>query len=259
MAYNNNNNGNNKVFEPNYYAKTYFNNYEAELGLSITFGSGLIKIAIRNAPKESGSDRNDIISASLTGLKASLFVDALNHMEKDITDGIAEGRSYGTSSGMGDIVKAIAITVEDGKKKLVIAKVDTAGTVSEKTVYTFESNVNYYMTWNNFDKMKYGKEYDNELEYQMFKNTLIDFARNISGASAYGGLYLNRYEANREHTRINQIMDKLGINVAQSRNNSFQRSENSFFNGSNNTGNKNSEHVTYSDIESMLGGSEDDD
>jgi len=258
MDNNNRNNNNGKVFEPNYYAKTYFTNYEKEKALNITFGAGLMKVTIRNSPKDSNGDRSDIISASLTGLKAQLLVNAMEHMEKDIADGIAEGRSYGTSVGMGDVVKAIAFTYMDGKKSLVIAKVDTTGNVSEKTEYEFATDVNYYMTWDNFDLMKYGKQFDNNIEYNMFKNTLIDFSRNISGAAAYGGLYLNRYERSRDNSKISAIMDKLGITIRQN-NNNYQRSENSYFNSHNgSSGNKNSEHINYSDIESMLGAEDDE-
>lgn len=257
MAFNNNGNGNNKVFEPNYYAKTYYTNYEAERALNITYGAGLMKLTIATRPKDNSTERTDLITTALTGLKAQLLVNAMEQMESDIATGEAEGKSYGTSTGMGDVVKAIAFTVVDGKKQLVMAKVDSTGNISDKTVYEFAQDTNYYMTWDDFDRMKFAKQFDNQIEYNMLKNTLIDFARNISGAAGYGTLYLDRYERNRDHGKVNQIMDKLGINVAKG-NGGFQRSENNYFNNNAGSGNKSSEHKSFADIESMLNLEDDD-
>lgn len=245
---------NNKVFEPNYYAKTYLVNYDKNMVVNVTFGSGLMKVAIANRG-DGTSKTEDIISASLTGLKAQILVNAINEMERDIAAGLAEGKAYGTSVGMGDVVKAIAFSVIDGKKCLVIAKVDKEGTVSDKTVFEFAQDTNYFMSWDDFDRMKFAKNYQNDIEFNMLKNILIDFSRNISGAAGYGTLYLNRYEQNRDRNKITLIMDKLGISVKQG-GQSYQRSGNDYF--SNNGGNKNSEHKSLSEIEDFLSGSEDD-
>lgn len=261
MALGNNggaNNNNGKIFEPNYYAKTYITNYEKNTTVNVTFGSGLMKVAIANRSADSGKTE-EIISASLTGLKAQLLVSAIDQMEKDIEAGVAEGKAYGTSVGMGEVVKAIAFAVENGNKSLIIAKVNTSGTVSEKTVYEFSKDANFYMSWDNFDTMKFAKNYDNEVEFTMLKNTLIDFARNISGAAAYGGLYLNRYEQTRDRNKINAIMDKLGISTRQG-GQSYQRAENNFFNSNNGStgGNRSSEHKTLDEIDSMFSGDDDE-
>lgn len=251
MALNDNNNKG--VYDPNYYSKTYLTNYNTNMSINVTFGSGLMKVSINKRSNDGKTE--EIISAALTGLKAQLLVNAMNQMEADIEAASAEGRSYGTSVGMGDIVKAVAFTVEDGQKKFVIAKVDKEGTISEKTVFEFSIDTNYFMSWDDFDRMKFAKKYDNDLEYTLFKNMLIDFSRNVSGAAGYGTLYLNRYENNRNWTRMNQIMDKLGINVARG-GQSYQRSGNNFFNNDGN--NRSSEHKSLSDIADLLGGSEDD-
>ena len=253
MALNDNNN-NNKVFDPNYFSKTYMVNYNTNMSINVTFGSGLMKVAI--SKRDDSGKTEDIISAALTGLKAQLLVNAMNQMEADIETGSAEGKAYGTSVGMGDIVKAVAFTVEDGQKKFVIAKVDKEGTVSEKTVFEFAVDANYFMAWDDFDKMKFAKNYDNNVEYNMFKNMLIDFSRNVSGAAGYGTLYLNRYENNRNWNRMNQIMDKFGINVSRG-GQSFQRSNNSFFNN-NDGNNRSSDHKSLSEIEDFLNAPEDD-
>jgi hypothetical protein len=248
------NNNNAKIFEPSYYAKTYFNNYETNMSINITYSSGLMKLSIGNRSSENGRSE-EIINASLTGLKAQLLVNAMDQMEKDIIDGTAEGKSYGTSVGMGDVVKAVAFTVENGEKKFIIAKVSKDGHVSEKTTYTFAKDSNYFMDWTDFDAMKFSKHFDNDIEITLLKNALADFSRGLSGAAAYGGLYLNRYEQGRDRNKISSIMDKLGISVRQG-GQSYNRSNSNYF--SNTEGNRSSEHKSFADIDSMLG-SEDDD
>ena len=55
---------------------------------------------------------------------------------------------------------------------------------------------------------------------------------------------------------MNQVMDKLGINVSRG-GQSFQRSNNSFFNN-NDGNNRSSEHKSLSEIEDFLNAPEDD-
>lgn len=249
------NDNNAKTFEPAYYAKTYINNYSNNTVINVTYSSGLMKISIANRDSSNGKTE-EIINASLTGLKAQILVNALDQMERDIENGEAEGKAYGTSVGMGEVVKAVAFTVIGGDIKFLIAKVDKEGKVSDKTIYEFPKETDYYMSWSNFDSMDFNRVYDDKIQYNMLKNILKDFARNISGAAAYGGLYLNRYEQNRDRGKITRIMDKLGINV-QSGGQNYQRSNDSYFNNYSGGGNKTSEHKEFTDIEDMFG-SEDD-
>lgn len=261
MALNDNNNSN-KIYDPTYYAKTYATNYDTNKTINVTFSGGLMKVAIANKLPNTAKTE-DIISASLTGLKARLLVEAMDQMEKEIEAGTAEGKSYGVSVGMGDVVKVIAFENHDDVKHLVIAKVDAAGNVSDKTVFEFGKS-NYFMSWDNFDTMKYNRNYDINIDYDMIKNALTDFSRNICGAAAYGGLYMSRFENHKDRTKIDTIMDKLGITVRHSQ--QPYRSENNFFNNNNNSisnsygngGNKNSEHKTLEDIDAMFGGGDED-
>lgn len=261
MAFGDNNtsNNNNKNYEPNYYGKSYMSNYEDHTSVEFTYGSGLMEVSI-NRRSEDGK-REKLIGAHLTGLKAQLLVTAITKLEDAIENGVTDNAYFGTSVGMGEIVKTIAVGVEKGVKVLIICKVDGSGTISEKNVYRFVNGANYYMTWEKFDTMEYTKKYDDSIEFTMFKNAIIDFSRNISGAAGYGTLYLDRYERSKEHNRISTIMDKLGISIRPA-NNNYTR--NSFFNNdsssnSSNRGNMNSEHKSFSDIEDMLSsGSEED-
>ena len=59
--YGNNNNGasnnNNKVYDNTYYAKTYFNNYDDNKSLDISYSAGLMKITIND--KSSGDGKKE--------------------------------------------------------------------------------------------------------------------------------------------------------------------------------------------------------
>ena len=255
MAFGDNNN--NKNFEPTYYGKSYVSNFNDNTSVEFSFGSGLMEVSI-NKRNEDGK-REKLIGAHLTGFKAQLMVKAIESLEAAIADGATDNAYFGTSVGIGEIVKSIAVGVEDGTKVLIICKVDKEGNISEKNVYKFANGANYYMSWKNFDSMDFSKNFDDSIEFTMFKNAIADFARNVSGAAGYGTLYLDRYERSKEHSRINSIMDKLGISVRQNSNNNYNRSNNSFFSNSNsNKGNMNSEHKSFSDIEDMLNSPEDD-
>lgn len=255
MAFGDNNNSN-KVFDPTYYGKSYVSDYDNGTGVEFSYSGGLMKLSMFKRDAGNSGRKEEIISASLTGLKAHLLVEAMNKLDSDVKDGNAEGHVYGITSGMGETVKVVGFGVEDGKKYFVIAKVNSQGGMSEKTVYKFTSGVNYYMDWSNFDSMKYSRIHDDEVEYIMFKNALADFSRNISGAAGYATLFMNKYEHNKDMNKINQIMDKLGISI-KTNNASYDRSANNFFSNNNSVGNTNSEHKTYSDIEEMLGGGDD--
>lgn len=248
---NGSNNGNNKVYDNTYYAKTYFNNYDENKSLDISYSAGLMTITINQ--KTSDGKKEEIIKASLTGLKAGILASAIESMEKDIETGSAEGRTYGVQSGMGDVVKVIGTTVNNGSKQIIIAKVDKSGNVSEKTFFTFPLGVDYFMSWSNFDNMDFTKSYEDNMQFSMFKNILTDFSRNISGAAGYGTLYLNKYEQNRDRGRMVAVMEKLGVSVKSAVN----RSRDNFFNNNDGGGNRYSEHKTSADLDAMLGDDED--
>jgi hypothetical protein len=84
----------------------------------------------------------------------------------------------------------------------------------------------------------------------MFKNALIDFARNISGAAGYGTLYLNRYQDSNVSNKISAICGKLGINTNNNTNRSY--SGGFFTNNDNGGNNPTSQHRSYDEIASMI-------
>jgi type IV secretory pathway TraG/TraD family ATPase VirD4 len=86
----------------------------------------------------------------------------------------------------------------------------------------------------------------------MFKNALIDFARNISGAAGYGTLYLNRYQDSSMSTKISAICGKLGINTNTNTNRSYNSGGGFFTNNDNSGNNPTSQHRSYDEIASMI-------
>jgi hypothetical protein len=196
--------------------------------------------------QEDGGRYNDEISASLTPKKAAIIVDQLSKFEA------GEEGVFGTVLGMGEVQTAIGFQMIDGTKYLRIAKVDKTGRIENQRTFTFPSGVDASIHWSDFENMKFTRSYNDDLDYIMFKNALIDFARNMSGAAGYGTLYLNRYQEGFISSRISAICGKLGINTTGNNSGNRNYSNNGYFNNTNNNSNASSQHRSYEEISSMI-------
>ena len=246
MAQFNNNNQNNNsksVGSTTYYSGLRIRNYTDNNAISINFSNGLMKVSI-SKPDENNRFQ-DVISASLSPKKAAIMVDQIEKLG-DSEDGV-----LGTVLGMGEVQTAIGIQRRDGINYLRIAKVDKTGNITDQGSFTFQTNADPSYRWSDFDHMKFTKSYNNDIDFDMFKNALIDFARNISGAAGYGTLYLNRYQDSSMSNKISAICGKLGINTNTNTNRSYNGG--GFFTNNDNGGNNpTSQHRSYDEIASMI-------
>ena len=234
-----------KNFEPTYYSNLGPRNYDNHTAIGISFSTGLMKIAIQ---KENEQHKYDtMIEASLPPKKATILLHEMNAMEESGGD---DSRACGVVVGLSSVQTAIAFQIVNGVKHLRIAKVNQDGSIKEQKAYEFANGVDSGLQWSDFDSMKYSKDIIDDIDYVMLKAAIEEFARGQSGAYAYGAFYMNRYSEKSLSTRVNAIMDKLGIE-RQSGNSNFQRGGGFFSEGSNNSAAR-SEHKSYSDISSML-------
>lgn len=248
--FNNNNNqqGNNgnsrNANNTSYYSGLRITNYNEGNAITMGFSNGLMKIAI-SRPDENNRYQEEI-AAFLTAKKAAIFVDQLSKLEA------GEEGVFGTVLGMSEVQTAIGMVVKDDIKYLRIAKVDKNGIIQEQRTFAFSKNTDPGYRWSDFDNMKYTKTYNDEIDYTMFKNTLIDFSRNMSGAAGYGTLYLNRYQDNSMSARIAAICGKLGVNTGNGGNSNRSYGGGYFSGNDSNRGNATSQHRSYDEISSMI-------
>ena len=234
---NNSNRNNSNIIT--YYSGLRIRNYNDSTAINISYSSGLMKISIG----KQGNDNKyeDELSASITPKKAAILVDQLSHFEA------GEEGVFGIVLGLGEVQTAVGFQKIDDNKYLRIAKVDKNGTITDQRTFTFPAGSDPSYRWSDFDNMKFTRSYNDDIDYMMLKNAIIDFARNMSGAAAYGGLYMNRYQEGANNNKIAAICGKLGISTG---NNNRNYSNNGYF--SNNNSNTTSQHRSYDEISSMI-------
>ncbi len=236
-----NNSNNNGRYDPSYYSGLKIKNYDSKTAIGIVFTSGLMNISIQKED-ESTHKYEDIIKASLTGKKALILLHEMDLMEADEAE---VTKAYGVTLGLGDVQTAFAFQKVNGTKYMRIAKVNSDGSIKDQKSFEFANGVDSGVQWSDFDRMSFGKDVVDDIDYIMLKNTIEDFSRNLSGAAGYGQIYLNRYDQSSMTNKVNAIMDKLGIE-RRSNNSNYGSGNNGFFN------NANSEHKSMSQYSSML-------
>ena len=247
----NSNNNQNKSTSAQYYSNLRIRNYESKTGIGIVFSGGLMNISIQKENEQHKYE--DIIKASLPPKKAMILLREMDAMEKAKQ---SDSKTYGVTLGLSDVQTAIAFQIVNGKKYLRIAKVNPDGSIADQKSFEFADGVDVGLQWSDFDSMKFTKDTVDGIDYEMLKTAIEEFARGQSGAYAYGGLYLDRYQQASLGNKINSIMDKLGIE-RMSNNSNYQRSNNGYFTASGgNVGS--SEHKSFSQISSMLDGDDED-
>ena len=231
-----NKDGNNKYEAPTVYAPVRFRNPEATTDpseLSFSFWKNMLKVVISPKLEERAGDQyvmydhNSQNNASilLSPMKAKMFHDDIIHMMED--DGID---STGVTSGASGL-----ITFSNGKEfgvdgyMLVIRKLDENGNVQSSYSYQF-NKPEYYFSVRNYNESSH--DYDrishDNMEINYFLQLLEDFSNSQNFAYAYSNIDAGRFNFGRINTKIEMVMDKLGIENKPSNNNYNNR--NSFFN-----------------------------
>lgn len=237
-------NGNNKLFENTYYSRIGFKDYENKLKLGFQYKSGMLVVNI-SKEKNNGFEFETLVEIFVTPTKAKILSKLIKEYDKEFDNGsIIAGRGYGINAGMGEIVSILVLTVnEDGNRMITIGKVDGNGKYVEKVDYVFNTNFHYGLVWDNINNMDCTKQYDNDVEYNLFVDTINSFADASNGAIAYSVADLTRYDTKSILSKMNPIYDKLGIE----RNN--RSSGNNFFNSrGDNSSSGSAQHKSYDEM-----------
>ena len=201
-----------------YYTPTYYSQYGTgnEKGvdpssLSYTFFNRMLKISISPLKLDNGGkvayDHDNADSIWLTHSKARMFY---NEIKKVLNGEITNG---GVNSGDEGLIRFI-----DGKELgvnsycLVINKIDSqSGQTNASYAYEFKTNHHYAIENFNPNDASHKKVIYKNLEVEQLLDMLKTYYEAMTGAVAYTVMDANRYETNRNNTKIDLIMSKLGV------------------------------------------------
>lgn len=214
-----NNNDDKKFFEPVVYSPYNTSNTDGvdPSALSFQFFRGLLKISISpmkpNAKQGDQSiwDHENAAAVYLTHTKARILADEVRAVMA--TDSINNSGVPTGSEGL--------ISFSNGKELgatspcLIIRKINNeTGEVISSYAYQFKTT-HYSIRNFNPSTSKYDTMYHENLEINQFLTILDEYATAISGAQAYSTLYAFKYEIQKNKTKMELIMDKLGIESPQ--------------------------------------------
>lgn len=232
---------NNKNYDPTVYSPIKFKNPDAVTDpseLSFSFWKNMLKVTIspkiepRPEDKYVMYDHNpqNNISILLNPVKAKMFHDEIIAM---LEDGGKTINNVGVNSGLNGL-----ITLSNGKEfgvdgyMLVIRKLDENGATQSSYSYQF-NNPEYYMTIRDFDESSrgYNKQYHERVEIDYLLVMLESFYRDQTYTTAYTIIDAEKYNFNRLNTKIELVMDKLGIPKTSGNGNGGRGNSSSFFSG----------------------------
>ena len=231
-----NKDNNNKNYDPTVYVATRFRNPEADTypsELSFSYWSNMLKMTISPKMESNPGDTyamydhnsQNNISILLNPIKAKIFHDEIIEMMN--SEGID---SVGVVSGQNGIV-----TLSNGKEfgvdgyMLVMRKLDENGNTVSSYSYQF-NKPEYYFSVRDFNEQThdYTRTPHERVEIDFLLNTLEQFYLSQNYAVAYTVVNSLKYDASRTKTKLDLIMDKLGIEKYD-KSNSGQGSRSSFF------------------------------
>ena len=206
---NNDSNQRNGLYDRTYYSRYRFKN--EDLGLGITYRSGLFVLEINQA--DSNYKITPVIAIHLSPMKAHLLNEEIKKFKKYLSEGkIKENVAFGVNAGLGEKVSYIDFHSNSKKEILLtIGKFDDKGQIIESHTYTFKQDYNYALEWKDISKMSIEKVYYNTSELDILHNAIADFSRSMSGAFGYAAADLTRYDTQRILGKMDPIFDKLGI------------------------------------------------
>lgn len=250
----NNNNGSNKSnYENSYFSRIKFSNRDQKLSLGFSFWKGLLKISISEEEVSStGVKYNEVSAIHLSPMKAKLLHGILVN---EILTG-KKDQCFGINTGMGETQSLITFGYNNDDVYVSICKLSPEGVISNEAVFTFNTNYHYDIAYNDFKKMYFVQNFRNMAEIEMFATVLEEYVKSITGAIGYGVMDMIRFDMSRVNTKLDLMMDSMGIE----RKSSYQPSgsaSNSYFNkngaaSSTNSNRGRSEHRSLEDMDDML-------
>lgn len=241
----------NKLFENTYYSRVGFKDYENKLRLGFNFKSGMLVVDL--SKEKEGFAYDTLLGVFVTPTKSKILLAEIAAFEKYLEEGGCDPeRGFGINSGMGEIVSVLILHVnEDGKKTITLGKVDGNGKYTEKYDYVFATDFHYGLNWNNINNMDCEKVFNNDVEFEMFVETIKQFSISSNGAMAYSVADLTRYDTRAILNKMNPIFDKLGIDRSRGGNGN-SGSSNNFFNRNESRNGGSSQHKSYDELEDGL-------
>ena len=223
--------------------------------LNFTFCIGMLKMSI--SPKKPGDqiafDHDKAIGVYLTHVKAKMLSDEIKYMLKH------KGEVHNVSVSTG---KDGLVTFSDGqelqtnKYTLLIRTIDENGVPT--TNYAYEFKDDYHFSMRNYDPNNpsaYDKVMHDTIEIDMFLNLLDEYYRAWTGADGYIVANSLKYWNSKVNTKIESIMEKMGIDITKNGNYSHKQNNNSFFN--NNSGNNNYRQSSLDELSNAMNTPED--
>lgn len=193
--------------------------------LKFKFWAGKVVVSINmgESNQQQGFKYNETIASFLTPIKAKIMAEELTKFKAD-----PKSNPVGVVSG-GDPSTCLTF-LRDGDNVVVdIRKVDGKGKVTASDRFTIQKDYHYSVSYKNYDKLDFTKNFYNDIELQAIIDIFNNFYNACNGANAYSVLDMSRFNYSRLRSNTEAIMDKLGIQRYSSRG-----SGNSFFNNSNN-------------------------
>ena len=220
MAFGNSDNNNKRYYDPTVYSQYGTSNSEGvdPSALSFQFYNGMLKLSITPMkPNANPNDKNiwdkdNAVAVWITWFKAKMLYDEIKYVLENPDTCFNAAVSIGAES---------LISFSTGKELgvsspcLIIRKVNhETGEVMSTYAYQFKDNYNGYSSVRNYDPSNpNGFESHNykNLEVENLLTLLKQYYESSSGAYAYANLYAARYDIQKNNTKMELIMEKLGI------------------------------------------------
>lgn len=254
--YNNNSNGNNKSSDTTYHSRFKVRSKDGKRVLSISFWSGLLVIDISDVDTNNGFKTNSLESIRLSPNKAKILANELLLLKEYMKEKkVDPNRAFGVNSGLGAEVPYIGFSsLNDDERTVVvtIGRIDNSGNIISSQTFNFNSKDYWYaLEWEDITNMKVERAAYNQLELDMFIDTLDSFAKYMNGALAYSILDLARYDMMRVNRKFDSIFDKLGIEKYTPGSNKGSYGSNNFLNNLS-ANNRSSNSTSLDSLEDML-------
>lgn len=243
-------NNNNQRQESSFYSRLRFADRDSGKSVRIKYWKGMMVISIsKGGESENGYKIDDIASVYLSPLKAKMLADALEEL-------IADPKHIPVGVNVGITETQTCVTFwneENGGVTMAIAKIDGSGKKESEELFTFAAEYDYYLEFKDYAKMKFDKHNVPNIQITSLIVALREYFDGICGGIAYSVMDYARFDISRTTTRLNAIMDKLGIQ-RQSSYNSGGSGENSYFNrqGAAPQGSTYSNHREAEDLDDLI-------